>query len=243
MQLPSLPVGTLEAESSDVPKLEHIVKDAANEILLAVLDDAEARDTDPSLFKLLNRALAAAAEAQRTISQQASEIRRLQQLSVTDEATELLNRRGFAQALKRALHRAERFDEFGLLLIIDLDGFKSINDNFGHAAGDHVLATVASVLRASVREIDDIARIGGDEFAVLLSQAPSFQATDRAKNIEETLNNLAVSWQGQNIQVRASVGCVPIDHGADPGELFKIADANMYANKKVVNLPMASTRP
>jgi diguanylate cyclase (GGDEF)-like protein len=191
---------------------------------------------EPMLRQLLERAIEAASYAERRIAERDSEIERLRKLSVTDDATGLLNRRGFSDALKRALTRAERYGETCLLIIIDLDGFKDINDTHGHAAGDFVLKIVSDVLRQCVRQVDDIARIGGDEFAVLVNQTTPKPAMDRARMISTVLNDLIAPWRHRSIQVRASIGTEPYGPGADPSDLFNQADSDMYANKQRARL-------
>ena len=191
---------------------------------------------EPVLRQLLERAITAASDAEMRVLERESEIERLRKLSVTDDATGLLNRRGFSDVLKRALTRAERYGETGLLIIVDLDGFKSINDTHGHAAGDFVLKTVSDVLRQCVREVDDVARIGGDEFAVLVNQTTPDPARLRAQMISTVLNDLIAPWRRQRIQVRASIGTEPYGPGVEASELFNRADIDMYANKQRARL-------
>ncbi len=205
----------------------HVARIAAR--LLATVDPE--KRADHALQRLLERALTAAAESQARINEQEREIAQLRTLSVTDEATGLLNRRGFKDALNRAIERGQRYGETGALLIIDLDGFKAVNDTYGHAAGDHVLAAVARVLKQSVRTLDDVARIGGDEFAVLLNQTSPAHAADRARLIELYLNGLVAPWHGKNIHVRASVGSQCFTANSNPNDVFVQADVDMYSRK------------
>jgi diguanylate cyclase (GGDEF)-like protein len=190
------------------------------------------RRTDDALRRLLERALTSAAEAEGRISELHAEIEHLRALSITDEATGLLNRRGFTEALTRAIDRGRRYGETGALLLIDLDGFKAVNDTHGHAAGDHVLSSVARVLRKCVRTVDDVARIGGDEFAVLLNHTPRRHAEERADVIERYLNCLVAPWRGKNIHVRASVGSHYFTANANAKDVFDRADGNMYVKKR-----------
>lgn len=205
----------------------HVARVAAR--LLDTVDPEQR--ADHALRRLLERALTAAAEAQARISEQQREIEQLRTLSVTDEATGLLNRRGFSEAMNRAVERGQRYGETGALLVIDLDGFKAVNDTYGHAAGDHVLASVARVLKQCVRTLDDVARIGGDEFAVLLNQTTPEHAAERASLIEVYLNGLVAPWRGKNIHVRASVGSQCFGADTNPEDVFTQADVNMYMRK------------
>ena len=192
--------------------------------------------TDDALRRLLERALTAAAEAEGQINTLRSEIERLRTLSITDEATELLNHRGFTEALSRSIDRGRRYGETGALLMIDLDRFKAVNDTYGHAAGDHVLVSVAQALRKFVRTTDDVARIGGDEFAVLLNHTPAHHAEERAEMIEQLLNKLVATWRGKNIHIRASIGCHYFSADANAKDVFDQADGKMYMKKRSATL-------
>jgi len=223
----TLPIRRRDAEGARAPAPELVATIADR--LLAKVDPKDRADR--ALRRLLERALTAAAESERRLAAQRVEIERLRRLSITDEATGLLNRRGFAEALGRAVQRARRYGEPGALLLIDLDGFKATNDTHGHAAGDRVLAVVADALRGQVRAVDDVARIGGDEFAVVLYPAPRRHAATRAAAIEAVLNSLTVSWRGCGIPIRASVGSHCFGADADAEDVFARADGDMYLRK------------
>ncbi|WP_425405748.1 GGDEF domain-containing protein [Hwanghaeella sp.] len=182
--------------------------------------------------RLLHKAMLVAAEAQRELHRKDRELRALRLLSITDEITKLLNRRGFDRAFDRSLARSRRSNERGLLLIVDLDHFKRINDTHGHVAGDLVLASVATLLRVNTREIDDVARIGGDEFAVLLNGADDLQGYQKVTQLEVMLNNLTVPWDGERIQVHASIGAAPFGPHDDPVAVMRTADECMYGRKR-----------
>jgi len=181
--------------------------------------------------RLLEETLLIAAKAQNELVEKDREITRLRKLSTTDDITGLLNRRGFRQSLERALSRARRQDETGLLVAIDLDGFKAINDRFGHQAGDLVLAAVANLLLHHTRDTDAVARVGGDEFAILLANSPTMAATAKINKLNSTLNNLQVPWEGRDIPVRASFGCTTYNLDSFEENLVRKADMNMYRNK------------
>lgn len=185
------------------------------------------------LKQMLQRALVAAKNAERKVATQQVEIDRLQKLSVTDATTGLLNRRGFAESLERTLERGRRYNEPAVLMLIDLDGFKRINDEFGHAAGDFVLTVVADRLKSAVRAVDDVARIGGDEFAIVLTKLPHQRADKHVQAIEDTLNSLVIPWGDDQIQVRASVGsqCFGQDLDDSAEIIYARADNAMYLKK------------
>jgi len=158
---------------------------------------------------------------------------RLHFLAQYDFLTGLPNRTLFDDRLKVALAKATRDNELLALLYIDLDDFKPVNDNLGHATGDLLLTELAGRIQGCVRQVDTVCRIGGDEFVVLLGavQAPQ-NAWQVAENIRAAIN-LPMSLAGQNVQVSASIGIALYPrHGSDPIQLARNADAAMYDAKK-----------
>jgi diguanylate cyclase (GGDEF)-like protein len=152
----------------------------------------------------------------------AQQRRRLFTLSRSDVLTECLNRRGFEEHVAAALARAARGGSQPSLLLIDLDGFKQVNDTLGHAAGDELLQWVAETLRSAVRAEDSVARLGGDEFAVLLSACP----TDDTSIVAERLRTRLAE------RASASIGLATLtEHGDDLESLYWHADALLYAEK------------
>ncbi|MEE8535287.1 MAG: GGDEF domain-containing protein, partial [Kiloniellales bacterium] len=143
----------------------------------------------------------------------------------------LLNRRGFHLELKRALARARRARETGLLVLCDLDRFKGINDAYGHPTGDAVLCAVAELLRAKTRVSDYVARLGGDEFAVLMTHCPRTQAERRAGRLAQLVNRLVVARSGAELPVSASFGFAGYDQASQPEALLFLADRALYRHK------------
>lgn len=181
---------------------------------------------------LIDEVLEAAALAEQALAVQRARIRHLENLSITDELTGLLNRRGFRQELDRALARAQRAGETGLLLLCDLDHFKAINDTYGHPAGDAVLCAVANLLRAGTRRSDTVARLGGDEFAVLMTHSARDHAADRVAALARAVNSLVVDWGGQRIPVTASFGDESYRSGGEADALLFLADRALYRSKR-----------
>jgi diguanylate cyclase (GGDEF)-like protein len=178
------------------------------------------------------RALRAVADVERRLAEQERRIADLERLAVTDELTGLLNRRGFKEALQHALAAASRYGEEGVLVYIDLDGFKPINDTYGHDAGDEVLRQVARLLRDNVRDTDYVARLGGDEFAVLLTRTLWGDGLTRAEKLERVIEATYVSWDGRLIGLAASFG-VQAYGASDRGvEILRRADDAMYDRKR-----------
>jgi diguanylate cyclase (GGDEF)-like protein len=182
-------------------------------------------------LKLLDELLTAAAEAEQSMALQRARIRYLESLSVTDELTGLLNRRGFETELSRALARARRMDETGLLLMCDLNAFKAVNDTYGHPAGDAILRATGQTLKRNTRESDYVARVGGDEFAVIMTHTSQAQCERLAQKLSSLVNGLSVTVQGKPIPVSASFGMTPYDRNSHPDTLLFFADQNLYKNK------------
>jgi diguanylate cyclase (GGDEF)-like protein len=151
-----------------------------------------------------------------------------------DSLTGLANRVLFHEHLEAALARSERTGTPAAVCYLDLDGFKRVNDTLGHAAGDELLVEVAGRLRATVRTSDGLARLAGDEFAVLLREVSSVAAAERvaAKLVAAITEPFPV--HGQLLHIGASVGlALAPAHGSNPDELLRAADAAMYAAKAV----------
>jgi diguanylate cyclase (GGDEF)-like protein len=179
----------------------------------------------------LARLAEAAEQMEARLAEHAARLDHLESLSVTDELTGLHNRRGFRQELAKALARADRDGETGLLLLVDLDHFKPINDTYGHGAGDAVLVAVGRVLDAAVRQNDATARLGGDEFAVLLSNADPVAVQPRVLRLRTALSQLVVQYHGATIPVRATLGQAQYGPGGDPDALAHAADVDLYRHK------------
>ena len=160
-------------------------------------------------------------------------MQRAEALSVTDDLTQLYNSRYLSQVLRRETKRASRSGRPLSLLFIDLDGFKSINDNHGHLFGSRALVEAASVIRASARETDIVARFGGDEFALVLPDTGS----DGALFVGERIREKIAAWsflqgEGLNISLTVSVGVATLpDVAASAEQLIQAADEAMYAVK------------
>lgn len=168
---------------------------------------------------------------QRAIQARLRSERELVTLANTDALTGLNNRRRFMELLTQHFDRVGNASNNGALLYLDLDGFKPINDQYGHDAGDAVLRIVAERLRRVVREQDHLGRLGGDEFAVLLNRFEvGFEPESVARRISETLSQ-PMTIQGQQLRIGCSLGLVAITPDSHPSRLLKEADAAMYRAK------------
>jgi diguanylate cyclase (GGDEF)-like protein/putative nucleotidyltransferase with HDIG domain len=147
---------------------------------------------------------------------------RLTLASRTDPLTESLNRRGFEERLRAELDDALRSGRSFALVLLDLDNFKSVNDQHGHAAGDELLCWVVEGMRRSVRPMDTVGRLGGDEFAVLAPGLTQSGAAQLGERIRKVLSD--------RIAITTGIACFPVD-GLDPDELQRRADAHLYEGK------------
>ncbi|HEX2256822.1 MAG TPA: GGDEF domain-containing protein [Afifellaceae bacterium] len=160
--------------------------------------------------------------------------RRLVHYATHDPLTGLANRVLFADRLGHALARSRRRGRPGALLLLDLDGFKRLNDTFGHAAGDRALVAVAARLRGCLRETDTVARLGGDEFAVVLDGLAAADDAHRAvARIRAALAApLALDPAGAPLALSASIG-LAFFRGHEPADgLLRRADDQLYAAKR-----------
>jgi diguanylate cyclase (GGDEF)-like protein len=149
-----------------------------------------------------------------------------------DPLTGLLNRRGFERELFRAAAHRPRYGGPLVLVYLDLDDLKPVNDQHGHAAGDVVLQAVAAVLRRHVRASDLLARLGGDEFAVLLWNLADADAAAKAAALEAMIAATRVPWGEVEIAVGASAGTASLADPADAAAALARADAAMYGRKR-----------
>ncbi|WP_417457504.1 GGDEF domain-containing protein [Kordiimonas sp.] len=186
---------------------------------------------DSTGWQLITEVLSFAAAAEQRMSEQQERIAYLEQLSVTDELTGIPNRRGLRLALGQTLASAARHNETGVLGFLDLDGFKDINDVHGHMAGDAVLRYVAKTLKRHIRPSDVVARIAGDEFAVILTRCDAEGGDERIRALQHHINQGRVHYGGTRIPVRCSIGVHPFNAATDPGELIEAADQAMYQDK------------
>jgi diguanylate cyclase (GGDEF)-like protein len=148
-----------------------------------------------------------------------------------DPLTDILNRRGFERELTRSLAYVKRYGASAALLYVDLDDFKPVNDHYGHAAGDAVLKAITAALVRGVRASDVVARIGGDEFAVLLWNVSGPDAIAKARALEACVYSTPVRWNNSTFVVGASAGLVHLGPLDSPAEVLACADAAMYARK------------
>ena len=155
----------------------------------------------------------------------------LDELAHQDPLVHLPNRRSFVGSLKRLIARVERHGHPAAMLFVDVDGLKSINDRFGHTAGDEALIEVAKLLVASVRKTDCVARLGGDEFGILLERADETRAWHMALRVVETVVGSQFCVDGNCLSLSVAVGVGMIEPGDNPQTVIGRADRQMYRVK------------
>ncbi len=158
-------------------------------------------------------------------------IRELESLADHDVLVPVLNRRAFLREMSRALALAERHNAPSALVYIDLNGFKAINDTYGHAAGDAALHHVSALLTAHIRETDAVGRLGGDEFGIVLTLTGPEGAESKARELAELISTTPFEYAGRQLSVGAAWGTHPLVAGKNAEETMAAADTAMYARK------------
>jgi diguanylate cyclase (GGDEF)-like protein len=166
-----------------------------------------------------------------TAIQNAHYVERVKQLAYLDGLTGIFNRRFFELRIAEEIERAQRFGTGMAVVMVDIDQFKRLNDEFGHLLGDEVLRQVSSIFHQQLRKIDVLCRYGGEEFAILLSQTNAVHALGVAEKLRKTVE----AWQFPGVPrpVTISAGTANYsEHGSTRDELVKAADAGLYAAKQ-----------
>jgi len=159
-------------------------------------------------------------------------LRSAEALADHDGLLPLLNRRAFVRELSGSMSYAKRYGTPLSLLYIDIDGFKAINDTYGHAAGDAVLGDVARKIAAHIRESDVAGRLGGDEFGVILANAAEKAARAKAASISDVVARDPVLMEGRSIPIKVSIGAVMIGPDDEAEGALSRADKAMYSAKR-----------
>lgn len=172
-------------------------------------------------------------------------VERVKQLAYRDGLTGIFNRRFFELRMAEELERAQRFSAGMSIIMIDIDHFKELNDEFGHMLGDEVLRQVASLLHDQLRKFDVVCRYGGEEFAILLSQTNPQHAVGVAEKLRALLERWQFPGLPRTVTISAGVATYP-ENGVERDGLMKAADTSLYAAKQAgrnrVMLATAETR-
>ena len=158
-------------------------------------------------------------------------VEQLDQLAHRDSLIDLPNRRGFMRELDRLIARVDRYGINAAMLFVDLDGLKIINDTLGHRAGDEALIQVAGLLASGVRHSDVVARIGGDEFGILLENSDEDAAHETATRLVEQISACELTHDGETLPLSVAIGVGMIDALDTPDAIMERADEAMYRRK------------
>ncbi len=158
-------------------------------------------------------------------------VTQLDQLAHQDSLIELPNRRGFMRELERLIARVDRYGINAAMLFVDLDGLKMINDSFGHRAGDEALIQVAGLLASGVRKSDVCARIGGDEFGLLLENADEKSAHETAARLIDMIACCEFLHEGDELPLSVAIGVGLIEPSDTAETVMARADEEMYRRK------------
>ncbi len=165
------------------------------------------------------------------VAQLQERVEQLDHLAHQDSLIDLPNRRGFLRELERLIARVSRYDAKAALLYVDVDGLKMINDSCGHLAGDQALIQVADLLASGVRKSDVVARIGGDEFGILLENADEPSAHETASRLVELIAGCEFLHDGQSLPLSVAIGVGMIEASDSAESVMARADHEMYRRK------------
>jgi diguanylate cyclase (GGDEF)-like protein len=155
----------------------------------------------------------------------------LERLADTDTLTPLPNRRRFERELERAVSQASRHGTPAAVLYIDLNGLKRVNDRHGHMAGDAALIHVARLLQSLIRTTDVVARIGGDEFGLILDHLDHNSAIETAERLSRCIASSPLDLGGTQVRLEAAIGVATVLPGDSAADVMQRADRNMYRAK------------
>lgn len=157
----------------------------------------------------------------------------LNERATHDYLTGLVNRQSFQERLEAELGRVRRYGQSTALLLMDVDHFKTVNDRFGHDAGDHVLKALSTQVRAQVRAVDTVARWGGEEFTVLLPETGRDEACDVAERIRRAVEQQEFDYRDNSFRVTVSIGVARLEAKKDRVEpAMRRADEALYQAKR-----------
>jgi diguanylate cyclase (GGDEF)-like protein len=185
----------------------------------------------PKVRSAIMTLMAEVQSLRRELDKAQARLTHLEELADRDSLAPVYNRRAFVRELNRVISFSERYNAPASLIYFDVNSFKKINDEQGHAAGDGALLHVAHTLLANLRESDTVARLGGDEFGVILAQADAEQATAKGRQLAEKIAARPVEHEGRSFQVTVAYGVATFRSGGDAEATLAEADRAMYEHK------------
>jgi diguanylate cyclase (GGDEF)-like protein len=204
---------------------------AAIPVAASVLDIPNAELT-PRVKVAIDRLIAEVERLKKETAEMRARLTEAAHTADQDTLVPLLNRRAFVREISRFISLAGRYGTPSSLVYVDLDDFKRINDEHGHAAGDAMLRHIADVLTRQVRDTDVVARIGGDEFGVVLAHVNLAQAEKKAAALDRALRVRPLVFNGHTLALGFSFGCYELAPGESADSAIARADAAMYERKR-----------
>jgi len=192
----------------------------------------EPADMTPAVRAALQTLITELDDLKREVSRLKAQLAEAEEMADRDPLTPVKNRRAFAREVQRTSNFLRRYGGAASVVYFDLDGFKSVNDRFGHAAGDAALCAVAERLASNVRESDVVGRMGGDEFAVVLTRADRVTAEAKAEALAALVEREPVQCGEWSVPLHISYGVREITPEADAEIVIAEADAVMFVSKQ-----------
>ena len=171
-------------------------------------------------------------ELQQSIEERQEALQKLAVIALTDDLTQLMNRRAMNRQLARELERKKRYDFHASVLLIDVDHFKQVNDTHGHDCGDYVLKKFSELLTDELREVDYISRWGGEEFLIILSETELTKAEQVADRLLSKISHSPINYHSESLKVSFSGGLIEIDAKLNIEENLKKVDELLYKAKQ-----------
>ena len=215
----------------ELPDSKSILKNNRMTDRLVMLDIPEAEMT-PAVSLAVSALLEKLDDVNRELSRTKDSLSEIERLVDVDCLAPIPNRRAFMRRLSWTITMHERYGHPSAILYFDINEFKQINDRYGHAAGDLAIRHVAQLLSNTMRESDFLARIGGDEFAVIMYYANEDAAKKRGAKIVEKLQKTPFNFNGKQLTVAAAFGYYAIRSGDDAESALSSADMSMYVDKR-----------
>jgi diguanylate cyclase (GGDEF)-like protein len=214
-----------------VPKVEAPSPRIETDLSAAMAHELEASELTPNVRAALARLTSQVQSLQADRVRLNQKLTEAENLADTDTLVPVFNRRAFARELTRVISFAQRYGVQASVVYFDLDGFKQINDRYGHSAGDAILKAIGQTLLSHIRESDLAGRVGGDEFAVILAKANHDDARAKGAQLAEAIRQTRVSYMGQILSVGAAFGSYCFEAGDTAERALSRADEAMYAHK------------
>jgi len=189
-------------------------------------------DLTPAVQQAIRTLIAEVDDLRGEVSRLKARLTEMEGLADRDVLTPLLNRRALLREIRRSGTFSQRYGSSACLLYFDLDGFKAINDRFGHAAGDLMLKSIADRFVSQLRQTDVVARIGGDEFAVILVQADLATAQVKGESLKRAIEDQPYDLGDWSAPIRVTHGVVVLDPALEPEAMLAAADQAMYQRKR-----------